>query len=581
MTAGLLGLVLAVSCSGASPESSWQGDYDTAEGFRIRRDTVGYRLPTAIAFVPEPGPNPKDPLYYVTELRGTIKVVTNDRTVMTFAEGFQKLIPQKELPDHLGEIGMAGICLEPENGYIFVSYAYEDKDGIYRNAIRRFATQPRVFATKPTGEKQIAPVLDGFVSNIAHQIGPLTVVGGDLFVNVGDSLSAAEARNLDFPSGKVLRMTLDGLPLSDNPWAVDTDPRRVRNYLWAIGFRNPFSLCAVNGRLFAAENGLDIDRFVEVKRGADYLYGGDPDASGSNAFYVWSPAVSPVQMGYDLSGRGTAAFPESWRNKFFIALSGSPTDEPGPDHRRKSVIALGFDFENNRLSQTPRQLLRYAGSNKQLIVGVAAGPDGLYVVPMLPDAEGATAILHLDYKPGEAHPHLITKSRSAPQIVATRCAACHRIDGRGLGSVAPMLSRLTLAQRILDQIDNADYLEQLRVVDTLTTEPFVQYRKARDEVRNANGHEKARLWIKYRILEPKFDRTVVAMPNLGLSEEDAETVASWLVEPSVRERLQLSIRPFFGAEAKRNMLTFSIGVLLGIVLAAGSIYLLLRRSRSK
>ena len=203
---------------------------------------------------------------------------------------------------------MAGICLEPEHGYVFVSYAYEDKDGIYRNAIMRFETKPRVFSVKPTGQKQMAPVLDNFVSNVSHQIGPLAVVGGNLFVDVGDNFSSVEARDLDFPNGKILRMTLDGLPLPDNPWAVDANPQHIRNYLWAVGFRNPFSLCAVKGRLFAAENGLDLDRFIEVKRGADYLYGGEADASASNALYVWSPAVSPVQMGYDVRDAARRGF---------------------------------------------------------------------------------------------------------------------------------------------------------------------------------------------------------------------------------------------------------------------------------
>src|SRR5882724_10496930 len=176
-------------------------------------------MPTAIAFVPTPGPGPKDPLYFVTELRGVLKVVTNDRTVTTFAEGFQHLVPRKELPDHLGEIGMAGICLEPEHGYVFVSYAYEDKDGVYRNAIMRFDTQPRIFAVKPTGQKRLATVLDGFISNVAHQIGPLAVVDGNVLVRVGDGYSAIGSRDIDVPNGKVLRMNFDGFPLRNNPFA--------------------------------------------------------------------------------------------------------------------------------------------------------------------------------------------------------------------------------------------------------------------------------------------------------------------------------------------------------------------------
>lgn len=555
----------------AAPGVDWRADYGVPSGFRVQRDSTGFDLPSAIAFVPHPGPGPKDPLYFVTELRGKLKVVTNDRTVMTFAEGFDHLIPHKELPDHLGEIGLAGICLEPEHGYIFVSYAYEDKDRIYRNAIIRFDTQPQVFAVKPTRQKRLATILDNYVSNLAHQIGPLAILDGNLFVNLGDGFSAFQARDLDFPNGKILRMTFDGLPLNDNPFAKDADPKRIRNYVWALGFRNPFSLCAVKGRLFAAENGLDIDRFVEVKRGADYLYDGDPVSSGSNAYYVWSPAVGPVQLTYDTAGDGTAAFPEDWKNKFFLALAGSPSDPPGPDHRRKMLVSIGVDFEMDRLSQIPRPFLRYLGSRRQLIVGTAVGHDGLYVVPMFPDAEGVTAILHIDYHADSSAAPALIKPKTADQIIASKsCLACHTIDGRGLGSVAPRLSRLTLADQILHQIDTKEYSEQLRAIDALTTEPYIRYKKAREEVRAATGVEKARLWIKYRVLEPKFDRTVVAMPNLGLTEQEAETVSNWLVEPSTVEGLKLRLHTILGSEIRKRATTFGFGALCGIFFTIGA-----------
>ena len=53
-------------------------------------------MPTAIAVVPNLGSGPKDPLYFVAELRGRIRVVTNDRSVHTFAEGFVGFTPEKE-----------------------------------------------------------------------------------------------------------------------------------------------------------------------------------------------------------------------------------------------------------------------------------------------------------------------------------------------------------------------------------------------------------------------------------------------------------------------------------------------------
>ncbi len=53
-------------------------------GFTIEVAATGLRMPVNIAFVPNPGSQPGDPKYYVTELYGNIKVVTNDGTVSTY-----------------------------------------------------------------------------------------------------------------------------------------------------------------------------------------------------------------------------------------------------------------------------------------------------------------------------------------------------------------------------------------------------------------------------------------------------------------------------------------------------------------
>ena len=47
-------------------------------GYEVERIAGGLQLPTGLAFVPDPGPEPDDPLLYVTELYGTIKVVARD-----------------------------------------------------------------------------------------------------------------------------------------------------------------------------------------------------------------------------------------------------------------------------------------------------------------------------------------------------------------------------------------------------------------------------------------------------------------------------------------------------------------------
>ena len=97
----------------AAGSSDWKSEWAVADGFRLTIDTSGYQLPTAIAFVRDPGRDPKDPLYFVTELRGLVKVVTNDRTVHTFAR-VRALQPELEAPHFQGQAGLGGICLDPD-----------------------------------------------------------------------------------------------------------------------------------------------------------------------------------------------------------------------------------------------------------------------------------------------------------------------------------------------------------------------------------------------------------------------------------------------------------------------------------
>src|SRR5207237_17717 len=56
-----------------------------APGFTVEVVAGGFEMPVNIAFVPNPGPNPTDPLFYVTELYGTIKAVLRNGSVGTYA----------------------------------------------------------------------------------------------------------------------------------------------------------------------------------------------------------------------------------------------------------------------------------------------------------------------------------------------------------------------------------------------------------------------------------------------------------------------------------------------------------------
>ena len=122
----------------------WQADWGLPEGFAMELDTTGYTFPSSMAFVPNPGDAPDDPLYYVTELRGTIKVVTNDRSVHIFAEDIVGELFERGLTDIPDEFGLTGICLSPEHGYLYATMTHQNKDGRF-NDIFRFNTLPEKF----------------------------------------------------------------------------------------------------------------------------------------------------------------------------------------------------------------------------------------------------------------------------------------------------------------------------------------------------------------------------------------------------------------------------------------------------
>jgi len=236
-------VLVAASVAGTSltaSESDWRTDWTVRRGFNIVIDAQGFEFPTAIAFVPNPGSSPKDPLYFVTELKGTIKVVTNDRSVVTFAEDFFRREVERVVPAIGDEVGLAGICLDAENGYVFVTFAYRDSDNLQRNNVVRFGSKPGTFSHAPTSQMEFTELFAPFSSIPSHQIGPCQVNDGLLYVNVADGGRIQQSQQLDSLLGKVLRMTLDGQPAPGNPFYQDDNSMKPSNYVWASGLRNPF-----------------------------------------------------------------------------------------------------------------------------------------------------------------------------------------------------------------------------------------------------------------------------------------------------------------------------------------------------
>lgn len=568
----LLSLIFLPRPAYAEDSDAWMKEWAVRDNFKISVDAEGFQFPSAIAFVPNPGDGPDDPLYFVTELRGRVKVVTNDRTVHTFAEDFFRLKPEEELPAFSGETGLAGICLDPENGYVFVTFAYQDENNILRNNMVRFEAEPETFSLKPKSTAHFTEVFVDEQTTPSHQIGPCQVYDGTVFVSVGDGHSFLKSQEVDSLLGKVIRMTVDGKPAEDNPFYVDDDIKKPRNYVWAYGLRNPFSLKVVDGRVFVGDNGLSSDRFLEVRKGVNYLWNGSNWSTGLNADFAINPSVGPVQL--DFYPEDLEIFPEEYRGKFYLVMGGN-LSMPGPGQREdKSIAILDYGFAENKMLSVPRLFLRYIGEGNQIIVGVGIGPDGLYYAPILPDESGFTSIYKATYDESNSYPYKVDKAVSAEDLLDTRaCYGCHVVDYDGWGTAGPRLDRNTMAGSILKRLDSPEYRETVKKLDGLDMEPYKEYSHARQEVLQKEGIDKVRTWVKFRLLEPKFDNPYSQMPKLGLTDHEAALLADYLVKDNLKEAEpenaahQAPEEIASGPGLRRLIYSFALGFLFSGVLA--------------
>lgn len=562
--------------------AGWASDWAVRENFSIQIDTEGYHFPTAIAFVPNPGTGPKDPLYFITEIRGTIKVVTNDRSVHVFASNFFSLEPEAELPDNKGETGLAGICLDPTHGYLFVTYAYQDRDGVLRNNITRFETAPRTFSTQPTGRLDFTDLFSGDETTFSHQIGPCQVEGDSLYIGVGDGHNHVLSRSIDSTLGKILRVTLDGEPHPDNPFHRRGEEPKVASYVWAYGLRNPFSLELVNGRVFVADNGPNVDRFLEVHEGENYFWDGTDWSIGLRADMTISPAVGPVQMEYHSEDRDL--FPREHRDRFYIATAGVTTRRGSTRYGEKSILTVPYDFAAGEVARVPEIFLKYQGNERQVIAGLGFGPDGLYFVPVLPDSQGRSAVLKVLHRPERQHPFLIGQSEPLTLIGRYGCLGCHTLDGTG-NDVGPALDQESLVPRIASRLDSEEYGETLARLERSGFAPLRESREAVTEILELDGAERVRAWMVQHIQNPGFDNPASQMPDLGLSRAEAAAITDHLVPH--REGLAAlvaDVKAVIGPVGYRKL---AMALVVGFVIGAASIASLwllarlVRRSRGR
>lgn len=370
-------------------------------GYEVDVVATGLRLPVNIAFVPDPGPNPDDPLYYISELYGSIQVVRRDGSRQTFATGLLDYNPQGPFGG-TGEQGLTGIAVQrdsvdPEIYHLYVGMLWDNGappgPNFHFPKVERIDSAPGgLTMASRTVIRNMQPETQGQ----SHQISNISI-GPDnkLYVHMGDGFDHTTAQNLDQYRGKVLRMNLDGTAPSDNPFYNAANGINARDYVFAYGLRNPFGGAwrAADGKHYEVENGPSVDRLAQINPGVNYGWNNTDASMFTNAIYNWTTAHAPVNLAFIQSQTFAGSqFPAGKLDHLFVSESGA-TYAAGPQSNGKQIVEFVLDAAGNRVSG-PTPLVKYSGTGRSTVVGLAAGPDGLYFTDLYEEtgANGATAV---------------------------------------------------------------------------------------------------------------------------------------------------------------------------------------------
>jgi cysteine-rich repeat protein len=359
-------------------------------GYVVEIVASGFQLPVTIAFVPQPGPDADAPIYYVSELYGSIKVVGRDGSVRDYATGLLNFDPLASIPGS-GEMGLTGLVVDPLNGDLLASLMVFDGSVHHPRVVRLHSLD----GGRTGGAPQTVLDMPDDPQGPSHQISRLTFgPDGMLYVHMGDGFNTPTAQDLNTLRGKILRITPDGAPAPGNPFYDESDGLTSRDYVYAYGFRNPFGGAwrALDGHLYEVENGPSVDRFARIVPGMNYEWDSSDESKMVGALYNWGPPPpAPVAISWiEETAFGGSGFPPAFFDHPFVTLSG-PTWATGPIDYAKRIVWFELD-PDGLLVKGPTPFVIYDGNGKATAAGLAAGPDGLYFTDLYKDVDYTSPI---------------------------------------------------------------------------------------------------------------------------------------------------------------------------------------------
>lgn len=248
-----------------------------------------------------------------TERNGQLRVIEKGKLIREPLKIFEEVSSN-------GEEGLMGLAADPdyqENKFIYLSYAYQDKDDMKVKVVRYKDNENSL-----SDEKNIIDNLpaERYHAGCRLKFGP----DGKLYVTTGDAGERELAQDINTLYGKILRINPDGTIPSDNPYK--------NNPVWSYGHRNPQGIDWYPGTdiLYSTEHGPSGfdgpgggDEVNVIVKGGNY---GWPEVSHKESregmispVLEFTPAVAPASGMFYKSD----LLPQFRNNFFFGCLRGS------------------------------------------------------------------------------------------------------------------------------------------------------------------------------------------------------------------------------------------------------------------
>nr|WP_233350359.1 PQQ-dependent sugar dehydrogenase [Henriciella barbarensis] len=292
-----------------------------------------------------------------------------------------------------GQGGLGDIIIHPdfaENGTVFLSYAERDpQDDTLSGAVVDKATlELSENGGSLTSVNRIWEQSQKVPGN-GHYGHRLAVApDGNLIITSSERQKFSPAQNMDMNLGKVIRVTIDGAPLEDNPFYGNGG---VADTIWSLGHRNMLGVAFdADGQLWVHEMGpAGGDELNLILKGENYGY---PIVSNGehyngkqffgthedfpiyeNPALSWTPVISPA--GLIIYGGETFI---DWRGDAFIGgLSSKALIRV--EFEQAPLDNQGSGGTSSTMETTADEAERYEWGKR--IREVEQGPDGaIYVL---------------------------------------------------------------------------------------------------------------------------------------------------------------------------------------------------------